>query len=75
MDGKTTSREEANVLKNAINGLVNDFGRMGFDRDQIGAALAGIGLALVQVHCSPRSALAMVDRLRDMLMADASPRQ
>ena len=72
MAERTTSKEEADVLKTAINILVTDFARMGFDKDQIGAALAGIGLALVQVHCSHRSALAMVDRLRDILLIDAT---
>lgn len=65
-----TSREEAAVLKNAITCLVNDFERMGFTRGQIGAAMAGIGLALVQVHDSPKTALGIVCAARDALMAD-----
>lgn len=72
MGERTTSREEADILKNAINGLASDFETMGFDRSQIGASLAGIGLAMVQVHCSPKDALHMVDRLRALLLADAS---
>jgi DMSO reductase anchor subunit len=67
-----TSREEAEVLSNAINGLVKDFERMGFDRGQIGASLAGIGLGLAQVHLGHDRAMEMVNRLSDCLMSDAS---
>lgn len=75
MSERMTSREEAVVLKNAINQLVRDFERMGFDRAQIGVSLAGIGLAMTQVNCSHDVALSVVDTLRDLLQSDASPRQ
>ena len=65
-----TSREEADILKNAITGLVNDFERMGFSRGQVGSAMAGIGLALVQVHEGRKTALGIVCAARDALMAD-----
>jgi hypothetical protein len=75
MSELTTSREEADVLKNAINQLVRDFERMGFERAQIGVSLAGIGLAMTQVHCSHDIALSVVDTLRNLLQADAAPKQ
>jgi hypothetical protein len=75
MSERTTSREDADILKNGIQGLVNDFERMGFDRGQIGSAMAGIALAIVQVHVSNRMALKMVDTLRDLLEADAAVKQ
>ncbi len=65
-----TSREEADVLKTAITGLVDDLERMGFTRGQIGAAMAGIGLGLVQIHDGPKTALGIVCATRDVLMAD-----
>jgi hypothetical protein len=71
----TTSREEADILKGGIYGLVKDFERMGFDKGQIGSAMAGIALAIVQVHVSNRVALKMVDTLRDLLEADAASKQ
>ncbi len=74
MAERMTSREEADVLKNAIYGLANDFERMGFDRGQIGAAMAGVGLGMAQVHLGHVRALAIVDSVRDCLLADASPR-
>jgi rhamnogalacturonyl hydrolase YesR len=70
MAEQMTSREGAATLKNAINGISKDFERMGFDRAQIGASLAGIGLAMVQVHVSHDRALEMVETLRDLLLAD-----
>lgn len=71
----TTSREEAEVLGNGIKSLVKDFERMGFDRGQIGSAMAGVALAMVAVNVSNRSALKMVDTLRDLLEADAAVKQ
>lgn len=73
MSERTTSREEASILRNAINGLVNDFERMGFDRGQIGAAMAGIGLGLTQVHSGHDTAMKIVNRVRDCLLADVTP--
>lgn len=66
-----TSREEADVLKKTINGLSDDLERMGFSRAQIGSALAGIGLGMVQVHGGNDRALAIVGALRDCLTSDA----
>lgn len=75
MSELTTSREEADILKNAINQLVRDFERMGFDRGQIGVSLAGVGLAMTQVNCSHNVALSVVDTLRNLLQADAAIKQ
>lgn len=75
MSELTTSREEADILSNGIKCLVKDFERMGFDRGQIGAAMAGIALAIVQVNVSNRVALGMVDTLRDLLQSDAATKQ
>ena len=72
---QTTSREDADVLKNGIYGLIKDFERMGFDKGQIGAAMAGISLAIVQVHVSNRVAIAMVDTLHDLLQSEAATKQ
>ena len=72
MSERTTSREEAELLGSAIYGLVNDFERLGFDRGQIGAAMAGIGLALTQAHSGHDQAMKIVSRLSDCLTADAS---
>ncbi len=75
MSELTTSREEAAILSSGIKGLVNDFERMGFDRGQIGAAMAGVALAIVQVNVSNRVALGMVDTLRELLESDAATKQ
>ena len=63
------SREEADVLRNAINLMVNDFDRMGFNRGTIGAALTGIGLALVHVHCSHDEAMRIVGALESAMVS------
>lgn len=75
MGERTTSRDEADHLKREITGLVDRLERAGYARDQVGSAMGGIGLALVQVHCSPRSALAMVETLRDILLSDQAVKQ
>lgn len=62
-------REEADVLRNAINLMINDFDRMGFSRGMIGAALTGIGLGLVQVHCSHDEAMRIVGALESALVS------
>ena len=72
MAERMTSREDADILKNAINGLANDFEQMGFDRGQIGAALAGIGLGMAQVHLGHDEAMRLVDTVRDCLLSDTS---
>lgn len=75
MSDLTTSREEADILRNAIDQLVRDFERMGFERSQIGVSLAGVGLAMTQVHCSHDIALSVVDTLRYLLQSDVTPKQ
>lgn len=70
MGERMTSREDAAVLKNAINGLVSDFDSMGFSRAEIGAALAGVGIAMVQVHVGRDEAARMAASLGDLLQAD-----
>jgi hypothetical protein len=72
MAERMTSREEADVLKNAINGLANDFERMGFSRGQIGSAMAGIGLGMVQVHQGHDIAIRTVNAVLDCLMSDVA---
>ena len=73
MAERMTSRADADVLKNAINGLSSDLERMGFDRGEIGASLAGIGLGMVQVHLSHDRAIDLINTVRDLLIADARP--
>lgn len=64
------SREDANDLGFAIKEMVNDLESRGFERAHIGSAMAGIGLALVQVHDGNRIALGIVCAARDAIMAD-----
>lgn len=71
MAERMTSREDSNRLKAAINACTDNLEREGFDRGQIGAAMAGIGLALTQVHNGNIAALAIVNATRDLLLADA----
>lgn len=74
MAERMTSPEEAAVLKAGIDECVDELERPGFDRGQIGAAMAGIGLGLTQVHLGNDRAVAIVNSVRDALMADASGR-
>ncbi|HEY8751612.1 MAG TPA: hypothetical protein VIM11_26760 [Tepidisphaeraceae bacterium] len=67
-----TSREEAAQLQLAFREAVKSLEQRGFTRAQIGSAMAGIGLALVQVHDGSRVALGIVNAARDALMADAA---
>lgn len=55
---------------NGIKGLVSDFEHLGFPRAFIGSALAGVGLAMVQVHASHDTAMTMVGTLQSALVAD-----
>lgn len=70
MGERMTSPDEAAILKAGINECVDELERHGFDRGQIGAAMAGIGLALTQVHSGNAKAIAIVNSVRDALMAD-----
>lgn len=70
-----TSREDADELQFAFREIVKDLERRGFVRAQIGSAMAGIGLALVQVHDGPKIALGIVNAARDALMRDVAPIQ
>ena len=72
MAEQLTSQEDAILLKGAINHLSNHLEGIGFDRGQIGAAMAGIGIGMVQVHVSHDDALRLVDTVRDCLLSDAS---
>lgn len=69
------SRDDAADLGFAIKEMVNDLESRGFTRAHIGSAMAGIGLALVQVHDGNRIALGIVSAARDALMADAATKQ
>lgn len=71
---RTTSRAEAAVLRTGINECVDTLERHGFDRGQIGAAMAGIGLALTQVHLGHERALDVTRTLQTKLEADAAGR-
>jgi hypothetical protein len=64
------SKEDARELGFAIKEMVNDLESRGFERSHVGAAMAGVGLALVQVHDGHRAAIAIVNATRDALMAD-----
>lgn len=69
------SRTDADDLGLAIKEMVNDLESRGFTRAQVGAAMAGIGMALVQVHDGNRVAMGIIEAARNALMADASPKQ
>lgn len=68
------SRDDAAQLGFAIREMVNELENRGFERAQIGSAMAGIGLALVQVHDGHRTALGIINAARDALTADAGHR-
>lgn len=70
MAERMTSRDEAAVLKAGIDECTDSLERHGFDRGQIGAAMAGIGLALTQVHSGHRKALDIVESVRNALLVD-----
>lgn len=68
---RMTSRAEADILKTHINQCIDGLEAMGFARGQIGAAMAGISLALVQVHNGHEAAVAIIGMARNALDADA----
>jgi hypothetical protein len=70
MPEKTISREEADVLHNAIHRLVDDLERSGHDRGTIGSAMTGVGLAMVQVHIGHDVAMRMIGSLESILVKD-----
>lgn len=63
MGEKMISREDAGALKIAIDRFVNDMEREGFDRGHIGAAMAGIGLALAQVNSGRHAAMKVINNI------------
>ena len=71
MAERMTSREDAALLKAGIDECVDTLERHGFDRGQIGAAMAGIGLGLTKVHSGNAQAISIVNSVRDALMSDA----
>lgn len=64
------SREDADILRNGINQLVDDFERLGYERSTIGVILASIGLGIVQVHIGHGEAMSMIATLQSAMMAD-----
>lgn len=75
MGERMTSRDEADILKREIDECANSLERLGFDRGQIGAALAGIGLALVQVHHGQAAALRMITSVHAALTCPAPAKE
>lgn len=75
MAEQLTSREEAVILKAGIDAAITALERDGFGRGQIGAAMAGIGLGLTQVHAGHAQALKIVESARNALLADAASKQ
>ena len=61
--------EDGDLLINAINKLVDDFHQIGFGREEIGAALTGIGLGLVRVHAGDAEAMRIVGSLESLLVS------
>ncbi|WP_309776087.1 hypothetical protein [Nitrobacter vulgaris] len=61
--------EDGDLLINAINKLVDDFDQMGFGREEIGAALTGIGLGLVRLHAGDAEAMRIVGSLESLLVS------
>jgi hypothetical protein len=72
MADRLTSPKEAARLKTAIDACADELEREGFGRGQIGAAMAGIGLAMSQIYNGHHEALAIVNATRDLLLADAA---
>lgn len=70
MADRLTSLNEAAAMKAGVDECVLMLERHGFGRGQIGAVMAGIGLALTQAHCGEEKALAIVDSVRDALLRD-----
>jgi hypothetical protein len=71
---RMTSRDEADLLKAVIGECVNNLESMGFTRGTVGAAMSGIGIALVQVHDGHANALKVLNVSRDLLTADDAGR-
>lgn len=69
MSERTTSREEAAFMKVKIDRAIDDLEQDGFDRGQIGAAMAGIGLGVASVHQGREEALRVLDSVRDALLS------
>ena len=72
MGERMISPEDAGALATAINRFVNDLEREGFERGHIGAAMAGIGLALAQVNSGHHTAMKIINNIRDICVAEAS---
>ena len=72
MSERMTSRAEADEMKKAIDATVDSLECCGFDRGQIGATMAGIGLALVVVHNGRGQALSILEGTRNALMAGSN---
>ncbi len=70
-----TSRDDAAKLQFALKITVKDLVSEGWTKAQIGSAMAGVGLALVQANDGPRIALGIIEAARDALMADVAPKQ
>ena len=66
----TISLKETELIVDAINKLVDEFERMGFDREVIGAALSGMGLALVQLHAGHTEAMRIVGSLESLIVRE-----
>lgn len=64
------SREDADVLRNGIKCLVDDFERLGYERSTIGVVLTSMGLAIVQVHIGHSEAMSMIAGLQSALTQD-----
>jgi hypothetical protein len=71
MSERVTSPAERDELKRAINAATDRLESQGFERGQIGAAMTGIGIAMV-AGGSCKLAMKIIDRLRDELLMDGS---
>lgn len=64
MGERTTSREEASLIRHGLMEAIEVLEGHGFTRGQIGACMVGIGFGIVQVHEGHQEAKRIVDRIR-----------
>ncbi len=70
MGERMTSNVEAFHMKRAIDRVVDELEREGFDRGQIGAVIVGIGGGLVAVHSGKKEAAAVFGAVQKTLEAE-----
>lgn len=70
MSERLTSQAEAADMKRVIDATIKTLERAGYDRGQIGAAMAGIGLGVSSAHNGLDATLSILDSVRDALLSE-----